>query len=1033
MKTGWCEDFFWWKIGALTHDPPHKAWIITGKCGWKDGLTDKGVDAAEKEVMSADAHERTAFAIRTNVFIEELAKMFLKEPWKDIIGKSDRLASSFDRWQISEIYELRDELNIRDFHPFNVEKVYLFNTLSGDLIKPEIPDHIDLTKFEDRLKNLWKEISELDLSLRYNVFYALYEPLFYENAFGASGPADTRTPSHTLFDHLYASAAVVNWLCPEGLIGKGEIKPRGLLVRIDFGGIQDFISASKKLRDVWFSSWLTSALAFKTVEELIEKIGADILIRPTARHNPFYYNFLIRKLEEKRASEKVRVELEEIAERYAGLGEREERKDWPRYAIIPATIDLILPPYDILSKLTGRDDMHDEEQLTSYFYERYAKCWADLVKITIKDGIEKLERGGELTEKLKEKLEEAQKEIDQYGTFEAPPLIMRIVIVSVPEDLKEDKKTQELQYYDNAFQKLNEKFQRTKALKIHPACQTKLTQVTEEAWKSRKRYRVCTTCGKFPSVLDIPNMEEEYGQIVPFEFRVYLDLGEHLCPYCLVKRLATHRAIFSSVAKELIGYAVSPPSFPSTSSIAAYPFMEGLVEARDDHEVGKIVNAIMKEAPPYRILPYWDALRELLNRAKKSAIENFLYCEPEEALLSEERETQIRVRNLQEAVERAVHDILDPIFTNINTYYAIVRADGDYVGHLFAGYLNRETIGTDYVELISSAIENIRDPKAKRFARLIRESANNDRLVVERMLYHEFNHMIKEDAKDRISCYAKRLCSLFSEVVKNGKIPVTPAYHAMLSRALMITALRDIEEAHREAKGMVVYASGDDLLAFVPIAFSLNLVHKTRKCYSVGDPEHRGFHRMGSGYFASLGRASRTYSVIFGHFKYPMSRLLGLSLEYLDEAKNSLTVYGVVKKAKDALLLAYCPRGGGIKIKSILPLSTERPIMLLMSLIEYIENRLLSHSVIYDLTKYSEVYLKEAQRLRAFDTLESMFRYIIDRNIIPKEAPIAELISSEFKELAGYVLSLNGEDNPLSSQITLALWATIAALRGREL
>lgn len=1031
MEPSWREDFFWCKIGALTHDPPHKAWIITGKCGWRDGITDKGVDAAEREAISETAHECAAFAIRTNVFSEELARMFLKDPWRSIVGKSDRLASSFDRWQISEIYELCRELNLRDFHPFNVKEVYLFNTFSGDLIKPEFPNHIDLTKFENRLKNLWEKISKLDLSLRYNVFYALYEPLFYEEAFGAPGPADTRIPSHTLFDHLYASAGVVNWLCPDGLVEKEEVKPKGLMVRIDFCGIQDFIGASKKLRDVWFSSWLASALAFKTIEELVENIGPDILIRPTARHNLFYYHFLIRKLEEKEAPKEVREELEKIAKRYAGLGEKEE---WPRYAIIPATIDLILPPYNMLSKLTRRDDLCNEEQLTRYLYERYLNCWKDLLKTIIRDGIERLVKGKGLTEKLKEKLEEAQKEIDHYGIFDAPPLIMRIVVVSVPEDLKEDQKTQELQYYNYAFQKLNNKFQWAKALKIHSACQTKLTQVTEEAWKSRKSFRVCTTCGKFPSVLDIPNVKEEYGQMVPPELRVYLDLGEHLCPYCLVKRLATHRAIFSNVAKELIGYEVrSPPSFPSTSSIAVYPFLKGLVEARYDQEVGKIVNAIMKEAPSYRILPYWDALKELLDRAKESAIENFLYCEPEETLLLEERGARIRVRNLQEAVKRALHDTLDPIFTNINTYYAIVRADGDYVGQLFDGHLNQETIGIDYVELISSAIENIRDPNAKRFARLIRESANNNRLVVERILYQEFKHRIKEEVKNRISYYAKRLCSLFSEVRKNGKIPVTPAYHAMLSRALMITALRDIEEIHKEAKGMVVYAGGDDFLAFVPISFSLNLVHKTRKCYSVGDPEHRGFHRMGSGYFASLGKASRTYSVIFGHFKYPMSRLLGLSLEYLNLAKESLTVHGAIKKAKDVLILAYCPRGGGIKNKSILPLSIERPITLLTSLIEYIEDRLLSHSVIYDLTKYSEVHLKEAQRLRAFDILEGVFKYIIDRNIIPKEAPIAELISSEFKELAGYVLSLNGEDNPLSSQIALALWATIAALRGREL
>jgi CRISPR-associated protein Cmr2 len=990
------------------------------KDGWKTGLSEGGVKATEKRRLRK-SHERASFAIRANIFSEDMADYldgYLEKEERvtevgeevkkkavfaqKVIKKSDILASAFDRWQISELHELGEKFKKPDI--FGVKSVYILNPFSGDLILGDTKD-VNFAEFEKTLSSAWKATK--DPGLRYHLFYAIYEPVFYEKVISSPSPADTRTPTHTIFDHIYACSAVVNWLCSGAMTKEEELHPRGLLVRIDLAGVQDFISASRKLRDLWFSSWLASSLIFKTIEELIKRIGPDILIRPTARHNPFYYNSLLRWLEEEGVSEDIRKELEEIAKKYACL------ENWPKYAVIPATVDLILPPYEVLSQLLDME-IRDKDKLIEYFYKSYVNCWKELVNV-LKEGVKELKIDGE----LKGRLEEAIEKADKYRVESSPPFVMRVAIVSVPEELSDEERKQERSYYHSAFKRLSDNFNSIKPVKIHSFCFTDLTEMTEDLWRSGKGYHVCTVCGKFPSVIDIPYEEESYSKVVPQEFQVYLDLGEHLCPYCLIKRLATYRAIFGRIAGKLTGYEGGPPSFPSTAFVATYPFIRGLMETRNDVRIKDFAKRVSEE------------LADLLEEGKEEDVENFLQSYAEDILFPEEIDTRRRVEELRRAVEESVRSVLDPIFTRINTYYAIVRADGDNVGMLFAGHLNRETMGVDYIELLASSIECIPDRKARKFARLLIEGANNNVQVVKRILRSELGQGIAEKEVEET---AEGVCKLLSKIRDEGEVPVTPAYHATLSRALMITALRDIKIIQEEAEGVVIYAGGDDFLAFVPSTFALDLVYKTRRHYSIGNLEHHGFHRLGNGYFMSLGKASRSYSVVLGHFKYPMSQLLKLSYEFLRSAKKMQVTHEAFSKSKDVVLLLYCPRGGGVKAKSTIPLSFEKPIRLLMTLVNCIENGLFSKSLIYDLLKEVGSYGREMQQFKAFESLENLLDYLLNRNLTVKNtSPTAKLLASELRELAGYVIFDAEEYRALLEQIAYALQATIAALRGREL
>ena len=495
---------------------------------------------------------------------------------------------------------------------------------------------------------------------------------------------------------------------------------------------------------------------------------------------------------------------------------------------------------------------------------------------------------------------------------------------------------------------------------------------------------------------------------------MYLDPGEHLCPYCLIKRLATHPKILGKIVGALVGLGGGQlGGFASTSHIALYPFLKGLRELMRSPSCERVKDAVEKVD---------KGLASSLQQ--KGWLERLKGLDVEDVFFTEEAEARKRVQELRRVMEECGRDMLDPAYTRINTYYAIVRANGDYIGELFAGRLNQETIGVDYMELQASSMEDIPDAEASKFARLLREGANNNVRVVERILRSELGR-----AADEVKRAAVSVCEMLSRVRSEGRLPVTPAYHAALSRALMITALKDIE-AVREVKGEVIYAGGDDFLAFVPSAFALHLVRKTRSCYSVGDSGYRGFHRVGSGLFASLGRASRSYSVVFGHFKYPMSRLLELSYELVESAKRARMTYGALSKSKDMLLLAYSPRGGGVKAKSTIPLSSEEAMRLLTMLVSSVEDGLLSHSLAYDLLRELGRYEGWMQQ---FEALGSILSYVLSRNLMVEGAePSAKLLAFRLRGLAGCMIFGDEGRRGLLEQVASALWATIAALRGQE-
>jgi len=954
------KELFLAKIGALLHDPPNKAWLLSE---YKD-------------------HEERADEIAKKILGDKLFTQIKEKRVKEIIYASDVFDASIDRWLTSVA-----GFGAREFPN---QTVCLLNIFSGDRYHPKgRPREEDIEKLTQKLGELLRESGD-DLALKYHLLYGLLEPLFYEHCPEAASPADTRLPTHSIFDHLYATASTVNWM-----LKSKEKVPSGLLVRIDLGGVQEFISSSRKLSDFWVSSWLISFIAWKVVEKLVDVIGPDVLIMPTARHNAFYYHLLLRKLKSNvyvKNSYRIVMEVAEIYAKY------DKELGMPKHPIIPATIDLILPPLDILSNLLN-ENIKSTEDLANYFLKVYLSVWRELV--------EKIEEAVRSNGELNELLVDAFRKLKDQGINAQPPLLLRVITVSIPDEVEESIKEKDgisrYKTYDEAFNLLLSKASQLGMFKTTPFAATDITKWTERGWQ---RYKICSVCGKLPSVLDIEYEDEKYMKQVPFSLRVYFDQGEKLCGYCLIKRLMSIHNVFKRVAEsvvECLGEAKSI-SFPSTGDVASIGFKQKVLDAAIKASPEKLekllkeIKGIKKESVAAPITLAHRKLANLVSEAQKKLksdeakdlLEFFLRCQSEKLYLRYEAEAR-ELDEFRKKLQMIVKDVLQEE-ASIGIYYAILRVDADNLGKLLSGKVDEAlfpngslTTPKMYTVVLRKALEDEKCIENKDLRSLYSKAFEGDKQQVAKIL-----------AKGKVSDAEKRaalLVELFSTLKNDGKLLVSPTYHVTLSRSLMLTAIKDVK-CIEELGGVVIYAGGDDLLALLPVETTLEAIVETRRSFSNGDVNLvKGFYKLGKGVFPTAGLASRSYSVVFGHYLFPMSALLSDSYKALEEVAKEVTrLEPTPKLKKDAAIIKFIARGGGTKVESVIPLrkigdsSYATLLEHVRAIINKVNEKIFSTSLYYDLAREflgseGERYKRLTSYLQYQDVLKQMIVNIVARNI----------------------------------------------------
>lgn len=264
------------KVRALLHDPPHKSWCINRIA----------------EDIKCD-HEAEAKDFRRKLLQRTVLEGLGVEEFEAVARDADRLASGLDRWLLSSLYHGRH--------------CVVGVTTLANILDPRATADIETLEWEEvkrRVTRLASELAGILLSLNsclgqldypirllaYKILYTILEPMSYRAGLPVS-LADTRMPTHTIFDHLYATASMANLTLHGG-------EPRGYFAAFDVPGIQDFISSARKVGDYWAGSWLLSRVTWMVVEKIMRYYGPDILLSPTPRFNPVYYASLIRLLDE---------------------------------------------------------------------------------------------------------------------------------------------------------------------------------------------------------------------------------------------------------------------------------------------------------------------------------------------------------------------------------------------------------------------------------------------------------------------------------------------------------------------------------------------------------------------------------------------------------------------------------------------------------------------------------------------------------------------------------------------------------------
>jgi CRISPR-associated protein Cmr2 len=303
----------------------------------------------------------------------------------------------------------------------------------------------------------------------------------------------------------------------------------------------------------------------------------------------------------------------------------------------------------------------------------------------------------------------------------------------------------------------------------------------------------------------------------------FVKRGERLCGVCLTKRL------FPKIIKEELGLS-DEIKFPSTSEMASIG------------EKRRLDNNVKKN-----FQEEFDKLRQKLNLPSSISVPKLknapLYNIDGEFLMKENYKEDYFIKeygvNVSSQDFQNILNLLDKI--NPSRYYAILQMDGDNIGKWLKGEFNPKIKDTIHGKVIDA---------------LIRFSEGKDREILQEIL-----------------------CS---------RHPTSPSIHQAFSRKLSQFALEEVRKiVENDHYGKLVYAGGDDILAFLPIEEVLECAYELQKKFKE----------------ILSQKASMSAGILIVHHKYP----LYLALKKVNEAeKRTKNVY-----SKNGFCLVFLTHSGG--------------------------------------------------------------------------------------------------------------------------
>lgn len=320
--------------------------------------------------------------------------------------------------------------------------------------------------------------------------------------------------------------------------------------------------------------------------------------------------------------------------------------------------------------------------------------------------------------------------------------------------------------------------------------------------------------------------------------------GEGLCALCFFKRT------FDIYLKSEFKDAFEKFSFPSTSEVASSSFkvkaIKNAKQQLEDYQ-NKLLQCFLKNSKELPLATSLPKIKNLFNEL--SNIEGELFYEENlrDKYLKENYDLNLSDDEINE-LKNSLRKIYDKA-GKPNPYYAIIHMDGDNMGKWLSGQLLPE-IEHSYASDVW-----------------------NDKLA------EEFKNKLKELRKKKL---------------------LTPAIHASVSTALRNFSLEFVRKiVEEEHLGKLIYAGGDDVLAFVNLKDLLDVMYKLRWAFSGnvrfdnnGDIQvyfnnKTGFVEKNGVYLLTMGfNASASMGVVIAHYKTPLQIVIKKVFDTEKEAKK---------------------------------------------------------------------------------------------------------------------------------------------------
>ncbi|MCD6086764.1 MAG: type III-B CRISPR-associated protein Cas10/Cmr2 [Candidatus Hydrothermae bacterium] len=811
------DSIFWLrKIAAFLHDPPFKVWYFGKIQGGQKWKRDKDVIEIYESYVASEypfKDPNSPHKIKFRKF-HHVAASAGKNNYFGINGQN----VIFDKGGYSFIHPLSGEILSLDefwraapepsFDPKAELQAFLKN-LTGD------EKHKFLT--------LWRLLPS-----RLSVWINLL-------------PIDTVLPDNTTRDlDVIQSALITTWDDSIPLDRPDSLKPSFLI--LEFGPVQSFIANARKTRDLWFSSWLISYLAWKAMKPIAEELGPDNIVYPDLYKQPL---------------------VDDWMEKEGVFSDEQWDKEQLRLPTLPNTFLAIIPE--------GREEEYadDAEQALNDAWGKIVNGVYDLLT-----GAEVFEEGSGIEQEFRRQTEDIP--FDIYWLA----LKWGVNPDKAIEDYKKLLSPDRCWEFERLWKQIQDKVKNTNIGDAY-ALLVEMTRIGLKALKYRGKPKIayepghkCSLCGERTALTDgnpndIKQMKKFWKQMSEI-FPGHIKENEHLCAVCLVKRLAP-KAIYSDPNKyfetEDLGFDYH---FPSTGSVSIAPFIYKAINAEknDLPEVqwkvisDKINEIRRKHKGPEFLEKYLLHGRSVpkIRRSFRGGLEflnefepEWLYPEtPEREVIEPERQQNKQeftsfAEELRDAIKSALGKFAEKV--HMPKYYAAVYLDGDHLGKWLSGEF-------------APRIEDVFHPD------FVNAVASNP----------DF------------------------QKIKDKKRPVTPAIHRAISSALRDFALKIVPYVVEDNLGVVIYSGGDDALFLMPLENLFKTLVALRKLYSSERfaaefsgckfESNKGFIKIyENNKFKEIVRvmgtkATLSAGVAIAHYLDPLDITLSKAKAALEDAKN---------------------------------------------------------------------------------------------------------------------------------------------------